>query len=538
MNTKYLSRAALLSYLPHLLIAVILVCVAYARIRLLNVPLERDEGEYAYIGQLMLKGIPPYLHAYSMKLPGTAAAYALFMALFGQTPFGIHLGLLITNGLCIILLYQVSCRLLERDSALIACALFALLSVSQTVDGVFAHATHFVVLFTLAGLYLLLLFEERRKPALIACCGLCFGLAILMKQHAAILSFFPASYLVWRWHTSRHWNFKSLIIFAAGTTLPYSLLVVYLLQAGLFDVFRLWTFDYALSYVTATTLAEGIALFYYHFSLIVQPYPLVWLLVSFGIVLMATSPEQKSARFFISGLALFSFLSIFPRFEFREHYFIMIMPVASMLAGAALTWISRRIASATNVTKPHFIIFLTLIATSVYGMHHERAYLFLDPPLKVSRTTYGPNPFPEAPEIAAYIKERTGPEDRIAILGSEPEILFYADRISASGHIYMYSLMENHPFAELMQQQAIRQIIAAKPRYVVKVNIATSWLQQPESILTIQEWSNDYLKSEYLLDSVIDILGPDKTLYLWGREAKDYRPRSEFNVSLYVRREQ
>ena len=28
------------------------------RIRLLGIPLERDEGEYAYAGQLMLQGIP------------------------------------------------------------------------------------------------------------------------------------------------------------------------------------------------------------------------------------------------------------------------------------------------------------------------------------------------------------------------------------------------------------------------------------------------------------------------------------------------
>ena len=30
------------------------------RIRLLGIPLERDEGEYAYAGQLILQGIPPY----------------------------------------------------------------------------------------------------------------------------------------------------------------------------------------------------------------------------------------------------------------------------------------------------------------------------------------------------------------------------------------------------------------------------------------------------------------------------------------------
>jgi hypothetical protein len=41
------------------------------RIRLLGIPLERDEGEYAYAGQLTLQGIPPYKLAYSMKFPGT-----------------------------------------------------------------------------------------------------------------------------------------------------------------------------------------------------------------------------------------------------------------------------------------------------------------------------------------------------------------------------------------------------------------------------------------------------------------------------------
>ena len=41
------------------------------RIRLLGVPLERDEGEYAYAGQLILQGVTPYTLAYNMKFPGT-----------------------------------------------------------------------------------------------------------------------------------------------------------------------------------------------------------------------------------------------------------------------------------------------------------------------------------------------------------------------------------------------------------------------------------------------------------------------------------
>src|SRR5881296_1110719 len=79
------------------LAAIVLGLVIAIRIRLLAIPLERDEGEYAYAGQLMLQGIAPYKLAYNMKFPGTYAAYALIMLLFGQTIRGIHLGFLVVN---------------------------------------------------------------------------------------------------------------------------------------------------------------------------------------------------------------------------------------------------------------------------------------------------------------------------------------------------------------------------------------------------------------------------------------------------------
>jgi len=42
------------------LLAVALLTVGFIRLRLLDLPLERDEGEYAYAGQLILQGTPPY----------------------------------------------------------------------------------------------------------------------------------------------------------------------------------------------------------------------------------------------------------------------------------------------------------------------------------------------------------------------------------------------------------------------------------------------------------------------------------------------
>ena len=77
-------------------LVLVLAVVTGIRIHLLSLPLERDEGEYAYAGQLLLQDIAPYKEMYSMKWPGTFAVYAVTMGLFGQSIAAIHSGLLLT----------------------------------------------------------------------------------------------------------------------------------------------------------------------------------------------------------------------------------------------------------------------------------------------------------------------------------------------------------------------------------------------------------------------------------------------------------
>lgn len=188
--------------------------VFVVRVRLLNMPLERDEGEYAYAGQLILQGVPPYKMAYNMKLPGTYAAYALIMAVFGQSPAGIHLGLLLVNCASIVLVFLIGRRLLDEVAGLAAAVSFAILSLSPSVRGLAGHATHFVVLPALGGILLLLEGQEITRPrtfghgpprvGLVAVqyrhstlffSGLLFGIAILMKQQGIFFGLFGLIFL-------------------------------------------------------------------------------------------------------------------------------------------------------------------------------------------------------------------------------------------------------------------------------------------------------------------------------------------------------
>jgi 4-amino-4-deoxy-L-arabinose transferase-like glycosyltransferase len=217
-------------------------------------PLERDEGEYAYAGQLILQGIPPYQLAYNMKLPGTYAAYAAILAVFGETARGIHLGLLFVNAVSVILLYIVAARLFGTLAGTIAGASYALLSTHQSVLGFAAHATHFIVLAALIGIILLLQAEETKRMAFFFWSGLAFGIAFLMKQPGLLFGAFAFFYLaVQCWpKNKREWAqwAKKLGVFLLAGALPFALTCALLYRVGVFQNFWFWTFSYAHQYVT------------------------------------------------------------------------------------------------------------------------------------------------------------------------------------------------------------------------------------------------------------------------------------------------
>lgn len=253
MVAKTNPNAKLLWFAWWALGTIVFALVIAIRIRLLGIPLERDEGEYAYAGQLMLQGIPPYTLAYNMKFPGTYAAYALIMSMFGQTIHAIHLGLLLVNAATIALIFLIGWRLIDSRAAIAAAACYAVLSVSPSVLGLAAHATNFVMLPVLAGTVLILNIRESEQREFSRLCvsGLLFGIGVLMKQPALLFIPFGAIYIVWK-NAQRQLPFKKILVrilaFGIGAILPMAITCLILWRAGVIGKFCFWTINYAWQY--------------------------------------------------------------------------------------------------------------------------------------------------------------------------------------------------------------------------------------------------------------------------------------------------
>ncbi len=531
-------QRGLSSYLAYALLLLVIVFFATIRYRLRDIPLERDEGEFAYGGQLILQGFPLYQHLYTMKLPGVFAAYALILAVFGQTIAGVHLGLLLVNAATTFLVFLLSKRMFGSLAGLIAGASYALLSTSPSILGFAGHATHFVVLPAIGGAFLLLSAIEKWEQPRYFGSGLLFGLAFLMKQPGIAFAFFGGTYLAYtQWHSrSRSWRkfvVKSLC-YVTGVMLPFAVTCLVMVASKSFDKFWFWTFRYARQYGTLQTLAQGIEMLRLMLPTVTRHVLGMWVLAIAGLIAAARNRTARKYFFFLLSFLCWSLLAVCAGLYFRQHYFILLLPVAALLVGVAISSATEAMMQATRVRHLSFLPVLIFVSLFAYSIYAQRSYFFEMAPRTASRTVYGLNPFLEAVQVAAYIRSHTAPGTSIAVLGSEPEIYFYADRPSATGYVYTYGLMEDEPYARRMQHEMSREIEALGPKYIVFVNVPWSFGRLPTSDPFIFHWIDSYLSNYYAAMGVVDISDHDHAV--WGEAAKNYVPHSNVFINVFERR--
>jgi hypothetical protein len=516
----------------------IIVFTSLVRFRLADVPFERDEGEYAYAGQLILKGIPPYQQFYNMKLPGIYAVYACLLAVFGQTHTGVHTGLLVINALTILLIFFLVRRVIDNTAGVVAAACFALLSVGQAVQGIFANAEHFVMLPVMGGLILLLKGQDEDRQWLLFLSGLLFGTGFIIKQHGVLFIAFGGLYILinglhsglatWPRQLSR------CMLFTMGAVVPYVATCLIMFQAGVFEKFWFWTVDYAKAYSSQISFKYAWQVFSKQSMNIGASAPLIWLLSGLGLISLVLDKRLHKRAMFVFMFVLFSFLAICPGFYFRPHYFVLILPAASMLAGITISSLWYMLSNVRVPIVKYGVPILVAFICLGLSVNKQKQFLFEMTPVEACRATYGLNPFPESIEISQYIKENTDKNDRVAVIGSEPQIYFYSDRRSATGYIYMYPLMENHEFALQMQKEMIQEVESAKPEVLVFVWVPTSWLRRVDSHDLLFKWFETYQAAYYSLTGLVNIFN-NTSVYQWGQKVK-WPPESDYWIAILKRK--
>jgi hypothetical protein len=508
-----------------LALLVILVIAICLRLATAPIPLERDEGEYAYIGWRWLEGAVPYLDSFNQKTPGSFAVYATVLRWFGSSPTALHWGIQLYNLATLTLIFWLGLRLFGLAEAFVAALLACLLMVDPNLYGNAANTETLAMLPLTAATIAALRASESGGWKRCALTGALGAAALLFKPQVAPIVIFHCLAIA---ATRSRW-LATLWSFGLGCAAVLGLAVLYFWLEG--ALWPMWdaTVRFNLRY------AAGVRLASYPTMLAKQMGPTlpglwpIYAAMLLGLMMPAPrtasvlAPDTRTPRgsrrswLWVAAWLAASLVAAAAGGWFRRHYFHLAIPPASLMAALGI----RALAGGLLAGRPTRLlsagVALALVAFCVHG-----SWWYYGPgsPTAKSRRIYGANPFAESPAVGDFLASHSEPRERIFVYGSEPQILFYAQRESASRYNLVYAL--NLPFDEARDRQleVLEELARRPPRLIVATFQQASHLESPSTPQDLRDGLRELVESAYQLLAVVPYRRDAETQIVTGDAAR------------------
>jgi Dolichyl-phosphate-mannose-protein mannosyltransferase len=493
-----------------------LILIVIVRLRLADLPMERDEGEYAYAGWQILRGKLPYADFYNMKFPGVYYMYAAVFSVAGHSMVAVRIAVLMMNLLSSFFIYKIVEKRLfstmdtpSNEAKWLAGGFYLLLSMSFGAQGAIANCEHFVVFYATLGLWLL---SERS----LFLSGLALGVGVLMKQQGLVVGAFAVFTILYELYKDDNKSLiiKGLFLFSFGLFLPFMGLLAFVLKNNLFDNFYFYTFDYAKAYseILTPTFKE-----IHTFLNVFIDNPILWLIFFIGIVKIGIDIFKKKSLYTEGGgfllLWAVSLIAVSAGWYFRPHYWQLMFPAVALVAAYTLSRQSWQIFN-YKLTKNKI-----LAVIFVSALLSQPCYFFIYPHEHIFRKMYPYDFFTDIRRFSEFLQQKIPQNARMGQYSCEPQVWFYAKTESASGFMYGYPLTENQPYAEVMTNTYIQETEKANPDWLLYSNISKGE-DNKKTIQQIDDWFDNYVKN-YEVKGVLYSTGNRRADWEWGISVVD-----------------
>lgn len=459
------------------IIGILFVLTILLRWQYLEIPLERDESVYYYLGKTALEGGRPYYDFYEMKPPGLFYSYALLVGIFGYSGLGPHLALLFVSLSNTLFTYLIARKLGGKSMAFIAAAAFVIFSLNPGASGLYLVAEHVVLLWGLPGIWLALGYPDKPAATRMLLSGIFLSLSMLVKQTAAVFGLAVVIYwgMIWLQHR-RQFVLKPLLWWVLGGIIPLFGAWVLIWATGTMEDAQFWLYDYPRKYATDTNENKIGLYFQISWKLTSMGYEGYFVLAALGLLALWWSRLSLAVKVFISSWTLLSALTIVPGMRFYGHYYLLAFPAACIAGALFFYTISVRIFNKNTMS-------MVMVALGLLWSAHHIAVnpnLYNNPPLRAISRTYSPgNPFAEHQILAAELEKVIQPNDTIAVFGSDPQYFIYLNKKSPIRHIYMPFLSKGaFPEALVWQKETVQQLRDAHPKYVIFNAYPYAWMKR------------------------------------------------------------
>lgn len=509
-------------YIPAAFLIIAAAVNLYVRIRFINLPFNRDEGIWAYAAQSLFHGVPIYASILDTKLPGIIVIYWVFFVLFGQGIWQVRLSALIAVAVTSVYTYLLAGKLYNRRAALVSTAVFLTMSLTAAIEGLFAYTEYYVIMFLMAAFYHAFRSKDGNFTANSLLTGLFISLAVMTKQQVLpVAALAGVMFLVL---AGKEKMIRALVLSGAAFAAPFAALFIYLLANHMVGNFIELVGKYEFMYSTFMDISGAPAALAFFTGAVKRWEWFFPALSALSYALILAKKGKSGGDIFLLFLLPVSFIAVSAGFMYRSHYFIFMLPAFAMLCGSV---------AAAAAFWPSLVAVTSMFLVSSFAVFQDRQQLFLNGHEAFLEANYGENPFYESLPIAKYIKEHTAPGDRVAILGSEPQIYFYSDRRAVSYYTVVYFMMWAGQRSGAMEREFIDAIMREKPKYLIFVNIDISWCIMPDSDLYIFHWYEKMKKERFTREGVMEMISPEKTVYVFGDKARDYKPTKRYTIEIW-----
>ena len=518
-------------------LAAVCVFALLLRFPVAGLPLERDEGEYAYIAQRWLQGALPYRDTFDQKPPAVHMMYVLIESFVGTTPAAIHWATQVYTLGTLAVIFALGRHLSSPVTGVAAAAFAAFMTTDPSVLGNAANTETFMLLPLTAALLAACYSIERDALAWAFASGACAAAALLFKQVALSNGLFSLLLLAWG---ARRRVASALLLLFGGTCVLLPVCAYFAIHGAWAD-FVDATVGHNLRYASRLPLALYPQAFWIYFQPCLRAFWPILLLAgaqigcwvlglggrtwndhpdpeNLSLDLRHQTPDTRDPSLLVLAWLGASFLGTASGGFFRSHYFIQSIPPVAMLAGMAVGSLQlRRSAAPLRVAARVALVCLPI----ALGMRASGWYYLPGDADVKARRIYATNAVAEAPAIGRFIAEHSAADDTVFILGSEPHILYYANRKSASRYIFVYPLTGPFPDVRQRQQVALREIMDSKPRFIITVSEPGSFLADPAAPTDLTDALARLVKQSYRLAAVTPLTPEGDRPVLTGQQATE-----------------
>jgi len=425
----------------------------------LTEPFQRDEGFYASVAQLMLRGDLPYRDSFDNKPPVVFGWYAISFVLFGEHVWAPRLLVSMLLSITTALVYLQGRLLFSRWEALIAAFAFAA-SVGVIRFDTNANTEYFMLLPMVAGLLTFTLGIRNGSHWWFLLSGAMHGLAIMTKETSV---FALALLLLWavlpmcRKRTADLKLLTSLSVMVAGCIITVFVLILPLMLLGAGGDFFDTAVVYTLQYVGERSAIQRIT-----DMILTAAFPFAVACPFLALVFFATFRLNGDRWYWLLfGWFLAGALSILFVGRFYSHYYAILLPGMALMAPLGVRYLK------SQWERSRVLALLVIVSTVGMAIWFNGPAYMKDSPADRHLAKFPGDLLAEfevqSPDLGAYIADNTLSGDKIYNLGFQAETYFYADRRSPTKYMF------DRPFAvdNGLLNDALGDLNADKPVLII-----------------------------------------------------------------------